>query len=208
MSIYLYSAFVLTCIALAITPGPNMALFISNSATYGTRPGLLTVAGSTLSLAILTAIAALGMTSIMVFVAEWFDIIRWIGAAYLIWLGMTRIRAALRDHADYKLRAAAPPPHGRWFWQGMAATLVNPKVLLFLGAFFPQFIDPAGPVAQQLAILAATFVIVLGMVDALVVLTFGTAKSLLKGDGRRMTEGFTGVLLVFGGVYLATMKRS
>lgn len=208
MSIYLYSAFVLACAALAITPGPNMALFISNTATYGMRPALLTVAGSTTSLTILTAIAALGMTSIMIFVAEWFDVIRWVGAAYLVWLGFTRIRAALRERADYKLAATAPPPRGRWFWQGMAATLVNPKVLLFLGAFFPQFIDPAAPVAQQLAILAATFVIVVGASDALVVLAFSTAKGLLKGEKRRFTEGFTGLLLVCGGLYLATMKRA
>ena len=208
MSIYLYTAFVLASFALAITPGPNMALFIANSASYGVRPALLTVAGSALSLALLAAIAALGMTSIMIFVAEWFDVIRWIGVAYLVWLGAGRIRSAMRQDADYRLTVTPRPPHGRWFLQGMAASLVNPKVLLFLGAFLPQFIDPAHPAGQQLALLAATFVIVVAASDALLVLAFSKAKGLLKGEKRRLTEGATGVLLIFGGLYLATLKRS
>ncbi len=206
MSIYLYTAFIFACILLAVTPGPNLALFIANSATYGTRAALLTVFGSAVGLTILVAAATLGMTSIMAFVAEWFDLIRWIGAAYLVWLGMTRLRIALRT----RILDETPQPsrRGRWFLQGAAASLANPKVLLFLGAFFPQFIDPTASVAPQLALLAVTFVVVVAAVDATMVLAFGSARSLLMGQRRRFAEGFSGLLLICGGVYLATMRRA
>jgi threonine/homoserine/homoserine lactone efflux protein len=206
MSLYLYSAFVLACIVLAMTPGPNMSLFIANSATYGTRAALLTVLGSATGLALLVAAATLGLSSIMAFVAEWFDMIRWIGAAYLVWLGIMRLRGALRQNAlDI---SALPPPHGRWYWQGLAASLANPKVMLFLGAFFPQFIDPSSAVAPQLALLAATFVLTIAAVDSTMVLAFGSAKSWLTGQRRRFAEGFSGALLIFGGLWLAMQRRA
>lgn len=205
MSIELYTAFVLACIFLAMTPGPNMALFIANSASYGTRAALLTVLGSASGLALLVAAATLGMSSIMAFVAEWFDLIRWIGAAYLVWLGITRLRAAFRrDHIE----VAPLPKRGRWYWQGMIVSLANPKVLLFLGAFFPQFIDPSRAVEPQLALLAVTFVIAIATVDTIMVLAFGSAKSWLVGRGRRVAEGFSGFLLICGGVWLATQRRA
>jgi threonine/homoserine/homoserine lactone efflux protein len=206
MSIYLYSAFVLACVALAITPGPNMALFIANSAAHGTRAAFLTVLGSSFGLAIVVGAAALGMSSIMAFVAEWFNIIRWIGAAYLIWLGISRLRAALKDPDP--LAAAPLPSRGKWFLQGTAASLSNPKVLLFLGAFFPQFIEPSAPIAPQLALLSVTFVAVIGMVDSMTVLAFGSARDWMMGRRRSFAEGFSGVLLIFGGLWLATMRRT
>ena len=207
MSIYLYSAFVLACIVLAITPGPNMALFLANSAAHGTRAALITLIGSSTGLAILVAFAALGMTSLMAFVAEWFDIIRWIGAAYLVWLGISRLRMAWRMEAD-DIIVAPPAAHGKWFFQGFATSLSNPKVLLFLGAFLPQFIVPTAAVGPQLALLSVTFVAVIAMVDTMTVLLFGSARSLLMGSRRRFTEGFSGMLLIFGGVWLATMRRT
>ena len=91
--------------------------------------------------------------------AEWFDIIRWIGAAYLVWLGISRLRAAWR--AAGRCGRCSRRRGGRWFWQGAAVSLSNPKVLLFLGAFFPQFIDPTIAAGPQLALLAVTFVLVI-----------------------------------------------
>jgi homoserine/homoserine lactone efflux protein len=147
MSIELYGAFVLACILLALTPGPNMSLFIANGTAHGTRAALLTVLGATLGLGVLVALATIGMTSAMAIMAEWFDVIRWGGAAYLAWLGIGRLRAAF---AAAPLEPVAAPADGRYIWQGALVSLSNPKVLLFLGAFFPQFINPAAPIAPQL----------------------------------------------------------
>jgi threonine/homoserine/homoserine lactone efflux protein len=206
MSFQLYLAFVLACLVLAITPGPNMSLFVANGASHGVRAALMTVFGSALGLSVLVGVAALGMTASMQLVAEWFDIIRWIGAAYLVWLGIGRLRSAWLGvpGSDTPL----PPSRGRWFWQGMAVSLSNPKVLLFLGAFFPQFIDPSSPAGPQLALLAITFVATIVAVDCTVASAAGSAQAWFTAKRRRVAEGVSGVLLLCGGLWLAAARRT
>lgn len=206
MSVHLYGAFVLACLVLAVTPGPNMMLFIANGTSYGVKAALLTVFGSTASLSLLVAAAALGMGATMSVLSGWFDIIRWIGAAYLVWLGLMRLRAALQKPDP--LAVAVVPAGRRWFWQGAAASLSNPKVLLFLGAFFPQFINPAAPIGPQLTLLAVTFVVAVASVDLLVGFAAGSAQSWFTDQRRRFADSVSGLLLVCGGVWLATLKRS
>lgn len=205
MSIHLYGAFVLACLVLALTPGPNMSLFLATGTAHGTRAALMTVLGSALGLAILVAAAALGMGSVMSFVSSWFDVIRWIGAAYLVWLGYWRLRAAFRSGPD---EAAPAPSRGRWFFQGAAVSLSNPKVLLFLGAFFPQFIDPAAAVGPQLALMAVTFVLTIAAVDTTLAIAVGSAKNWFTGRRRRFADGASGLMLVCGGLWLATARRA
>lgn len=205
MSIELYSAFILACIVLALTPGPNMALFIGNGTAYGTRAALLTVLGSSLGLTILVAFATLGMTSIMTVMSQGFDLIRWLGAAYIVWLGYGRLRAAFRAAPE---DAAVTPQRGRYIWQGAAISLSNPKVLLFLGAFFPQFVDPAAALAPQLALLAATFVLVVAAVDFLLALAVGAARGWFTPGRRRIADGISGAFLIGGGLWLALARRA
>jgi homoserine/homoserine lactone efflux protein len=205
MSFEVFAAFVLACILLAITPGPNMSLYIANGAAHGMRAALLTVFGSSLGLSILVALATIGMTSAMVFVAEWFDVIRWVGAAYLAWLGYCHLRAAF---AGEKLAAVAAPRHHRFFWQGAAISLSNPKVLLFLGAFFPQFIDATAPLAPQLVLMAITFVITMAAVDCTLATAVGAAQSWFTDRRKRWADGVSGLLLFGGGLWLAVMRRA
>ena len=206
MSLQLYLAFVLACFVLAITPGPNMSLLIANGTTHGVRAALLTVIGSSLGLSLLVVIAALGMTASMRLMADWFDIIRWVGAAYLVWLGIGRLRSAWRLAGDTDV--PLPVKGGRWFWQGAAVSLSNPKVLLFLGAFFPQFIDPVSPAGPQLALLAVTFVLTIAAVDCAVASAAGSARAWFTAQRRRVAEGVSGVLLVCGGLWLAAARRA
>jgi threonine/homoserine/homoserine lactone efflux protein len=205
MSFQLYSAFVLACFILAITPGPNMALFIANGTAHGPRAALLTVLGSTLSLSLLVVVATFGMSSIMAVMSEWFDVLRWIGAAYLVWLGYVRLRAAFAaDEAEL----SAAPLRGRYVWHGAAASLSNPKILLFLGAFFPQFIDSSAPLAPQLTLMGVTFIAVAASVDSCVAVAAGAARDLLTARRRKLTDGISGALLVGGGLWLALARRS
>lgn len=205
MSFHLYLAYVLACFVLAITPGPNMSLFLANGTAHGTRAAILTICGSAMGNTILAAAAALGMGSIMAIMADWFDVIRWIGAAYLVWLGYTRLRAVFAASASEG--AAAAPRADKWFFQGLAVSLSNPKVLLFLGAFFPQFIEPGAPVAPQLATMAITFVVVLSGVDMLLAAAFTSARGWLAGRGRKTADAVSGVMLVCGGLWLAAARR-
>src|SRR5690606_15100461 len=94
MSFEVLLAFAGACFLLAATPGPMMSLILANVAAHGVRAGLWTIAGSLVGLALLVSAAAFGMTSIMVFMSDWFDVIRWIGALYLAWLGFERLRRA------------------------------------------------------------------------------------------------------------------
>jgi homoserine/homoserine lactone efflux protein len=204
MSLELYGAFIITCVVLALTPGPNMSLYIANGSAYGTRAALLTVLGASLGLSILVAFATIGMTSAMTLVAEWFDFIRWIGAAYLVWLGIGRLRAAIYGES---IAATEVPRHGRYFWQGAAVSLSNPKVLLFLGAFFPQFVNPDAAMGPQLMLLGVTFVIALVAVDCCMALAVGAARGWLT-KRKRIADGISGALLLGGGLWLAIMRRA
>src|SRR5689334_4164807 len=92
-------AFVAACVLLALTPGPNMALMIANTLSSGLRAGLVTLAGTTTGLIVLVTAAAAGMTSIMVFMSAWFDVVRWAGAVYLLYLGARQLWALHQSSA-------------------------------------------------------------------------------------------------------------
>ncbi len=204
MSMGILAAFVAACIFLAITPGPNMSLIIANTSAHGLRGGLWTLAGSTTGFSILVGIAALGMTSVMVLMADWFDVIRWLGAAYLVYLGARQLYAALYPTGTQTVRL---PRSGALYVNGLVVSLSNPKVLLFLGAFLPQFVDPTQPPGAQLAILAAVFVVTLVAVDLSYTLLLARARRAFTARHTRVLDGIAGGLLLVGGALLATLRR-
>ena len=204
MSMVILAAFVAACIFLAITPGPNMSLIIANPSAHGLRGGLWTLAGSTTGFSILVGIAALGMTSVMVLMADWFDVIRWLGAAYLVYLGARQLYAALYPTGTQTVRL---PRSGALYVNGLVVSLSNPKVLLFLGAFLPQFVDPTQPPGGQLAILAAVFVVTLVAVDLSYTLLLARARRAFTARHTRVLDGVAGGLLLVGGALLATLHR-
>lgn len=198
-------AFLATSVLLALTPGPNMSLIIASTLSGGLRSGLVTLAGTGTGLAILSAVAAAGMSSIMVLMAEWFDVIRWAGAIYLVVLGIRQLRGWWLRRGG----ALPPPPPaaGTTYIQGLMVALSNPKVLLFLGAFFPQFVDPASDPVPQLAILATIFVVTLILVDVGYTIVVARARSALDPKKLAALDGAAGALLVAGGLVLATARR-
>lgn len=199
-------AFSGACVLLALTPGPMMSLILANVAAHGLQAGLWTIAGSLVGLSLLVTAAAVGMTSVMVFMSEWFDVIRWVGALYLAWLGLERLKRAWHGSA-VPLQAAQPSNSRNWFFQAMAVSLSNPKVLLFLGAFLPQFVNTQGDVGLQLTILAVAFVAVIGASDIAYTLAVAKVRNLLAGNRARLLDGVSGTLLLLGGLVLATARR-
>src|SRR6266852_4572225 len=91
MSPGVLAAFIATCILLGLTPGPNMSLILASTLSGGLRAGMVRLAGTTTGLALLVGAATAGMSSVMVFMSEWFDVIRWIGALYLVYLGARQL---------------------------------------------------------------------------------------------------------------------
>src|ERR1700752_4991832 len=147
MSLQAYLAFVAACIALALVPGPVVTLVIANGLRHGTSAALVNIAGVQTGLAVVIGIVAIGLEALMATMGYWFDWLRLLGAAYLIWLGIALIRApAILALSD----APVAPPRGGFFLQGLLVLLSNPKVLVFFGAFIPQFVDMNAPRMPQI----------------------------------------------------------
>lgn len=207
MSIELYFTFLAAVILLALTPGPLMALLISNSVSFGTRAGMHTLAGSILALSLLVCCIVLGLTSIVQFMADWFTWVKLVGAAYLIWLGFVKIRGVgVRD--DVVVLPEQTKNHRRFFVQGFTVSLANPKVLLFLAAFLPQFLSPAHDMSLQLVVYGISFVVGIGAVDLCYVLASSKTKSLLSRQKLALFDKISGAALMCGGVWLMLSRRN
>lgn len=200
-------AFLGACTLLALTPGPNLALILANVAGGGVAKGLWTLAGTTLGLALLAAAAVAGTTSLMMLMSAWFDVIRWIGALYLMWLGGRTLWRLFRPLAASDIPLQQAPKRGGTLMQGILVSLSNPKVLLFLGAFLPQFVDAARPVSEQMTVLAALFVVIIAVFDLAFLLLFARLRFALGGRQARALDGIAGGMLLFGGLALATLRR-
>lgn len=205
MTLTVWLAFVAACIVLALTPGPNMSLIVANTVSRGLRAGMMTLAGTTVGLAMLTAIAALGTGSVMQLMSDWFEVLRWTGAVYLGVLGLTQLRSAWQGGS--RPLAEERSGDGRRWLHGLLVALSNPKVLLFLGAFFPQFVDPGRPVGSQLTLLAVTFMATLLVVDVCYTVAVAWLRQGFSARHFRLMDGIAGTLLLAGGAVLATVRR-
>ena len=204
MSLDLYLGFIAASTLLVLLPGPNVTIIIANSASHGVRAGLLSVAGTEAGAGILLAALMLGLAPVMQFAGAWFDWLRLAGAAYLVWLGFSRLRQARMARGGGQVSV---PADGQFFRQGLVVMLSNPKVLLFFAAFLPQFIDLSGHVQIQLGVLALTFLVVATLIDAVYALVAGRAGRWFSGSRVRLIDGASGMLLIGGGVWLALARR-
>lgn len=195
--------FTAACIAIAIVPGPSVTVIIANSLRHGTRAGLLSVAGTQIGLAMMLAVLAAGLSTIIEHMGWIFDWLRLFGAAYLVWLGIKLWRS------DGKLSAASSSSgHKNLFWQGLLVVLSNPKVLLFFGAFIPQFIDPAGDAVFQTLLLGGIFMITATVLDSCYAFAAGQAGRWMTGTKVRLLECISGSFLIGGGLWLAFSRKS
>jgi|SRR5450631_1805327 threonine/homoserine/homoserine lactone efflux protein len=203
MSLQLYLAFVAACIALALLPGPIVTMVIANGLRYGTRAALINIAGAQAGLAIVIAIVAIGLTSLMATMGYWFDWVRFAGAAYLVWLGFKLIRAPVEG---VKLDAPPAPPRGGFFLQGFLVLLSNPKVLVFFGAFIPQFVDMSRDHVPQVALLGVTFMITGAITDSVYALLAGRARQFFSARRTRLLSRMSGGFMIGGGLWLALTR--
>ena len=199
MSLELYMAYVIACALVAVVPGPTVALVVANSMTYGTRAGLLNVAGTQLALALMIGVLVVGLASIIETMGWWFDWLRLAGAAYLVWLGWRLLRASGGQGEPRRVAA----PRGGFFLQGFLVMLSNPKVLLFFGAFIPQFVDPRADHVAQVALLGTTAMAVAMVSDGGYAVLTGRAGTLLARRHVRILSGASGLCLIGGGLWLA-----
>jgi threonine/homoserine/homoserine lactone efflux protein len=178
-----------------------VTLVIANSLNHGTRAGLLNVAGAQLGLALMLGTLLVGLASIIETMGWWFDWLRLAGAAYLIWLGWKLLRAS-----GTLAPAHATQPRGGFFLQGFLVMLGNPKVLLFFGAFIPQFVDRHGDTSAQVVLLGVTAMAVAVLSDGAYAVLVGRAGHLLSRSRVRLMSRISGGCLIGGGIWLALAR--
>lgn len=204
MPLDLYLAFIAACVVLIAIPGPNVALIVANSVAHGARYGLMTVAGTASAMVLQLALVVLGASALLGMLANLFDWLRWLGVAYLIWLGVRTWRAAATDLAGTQAEARSMMSI---FSRGFAVSLTNPKTLLFYAAFLPQFVGTGdGEATYQLLLLAGTFLVVAVLLDGVWALLASRLRSLLQARAR-LRNRITGSLLIGAGVGLAFARK-
>lgn len=192
------------CFILAIVPGPTVTVILANSLKSGTMAGLSIIAGTQLGLVTMIAVVALGLEAVMGFMAFAFDWIKLAGAAYLIWLGYNMLRSS----GELGQAAAGPAKsYRRLIFDGFLVIWSNPKALIFLGAFLPQFVTEEAATFPQVMLLGLFFMIVAGTTDALYAVLGGRARSLLSTARVKLVSRISGAILMAGGVWLALQKR-
>ena len=202
MNPQLFTAFVLVTLVLIVTPGPIVTLVIATGATRGSRAALTTVAGTTVGNAILLTAIAFGLSWVLANAILLFDILRWAGAAYLIWLGIQSWRGAGRS-------SEAPPPAGHvHFRRGVMVALSNPKTIVFFTAFLPQFIDPTLPAPPQLAVMCAVSVLLAAATDSAWGIAAGMGRAwFMKPARAKLLARLSGTVLIGGGIWLSLARR-
>jgi len=202
MNWHLFSAFLLITFVLVIVPGPIVTLVIATGASRGIRAALQTVIGTTLGNAVLLGCIALGLSWILKTSAQVFDVLRLVGAAYLVWLGIQAWRHAGR------LSEAAPPGGHVHAWRGFLVAITNPKTIAFFTAFLPQFLDPSLPLARQLWVMCAVTVVLAGLLDAAWGIAAGAGRGFfLRRANAQWLGRLSGLVLIGGGLWLTLVRR-
>ncbi|MBT6136484.1 MAG: LysE family translocator [Rhodospirillaceae bacterium] len=202
----LFTAFCLATAVLIMIPGPIVTLVVANSISRGTRFGVASVAGASLGSGLLIIVGAFGMTSLLAILADWFDILRWAGAAYLVYLGIRQWRATPVALAN--LEPDSGPLKGV-FLHGFVVAITNPKTIFFYAAFFPQFIDPTRALAPQLALMSAAFLIIAVSIDGAYAVLAGRLRFIFVSQSRaRLRNRLVGGLLIATGIGLAAARRT
>ena len=196
-----FALFVAAALALLLVPGPAVLYVVARSVEGRRTTGLVSVLGVELGTLVHVVFAAAGLSAIVASSATAFSVVKWLGAAYLVWLGLQHILARGGENE-------APPTGGetrlpRVFTQSVLVQVLNPKVALFFLAFLPQFADPSrGGVPAQIALLGITFVVLALCTDGLYALLSGSAADWLRrrNENSRFRRGQR---YVSGGVYIA-----
>jgi threonine/homoserine/homoserine lactone efflux protein len=194
-----FALFVAAALVMLVVPGPSVLYIVARSVEGGRKAGFVSVLGIQTGALVHIAFAALGLSAILASSAVAFSVVKWLGAAYLVWLGLKRIFGGEEEEEV----AVEPERLSRVYAQGVVVNVLNPKTALFFLAFLPQFVDPSrGSAWTQVLLLGATFVVLALCSDGLYALLSGTAGAWLRRSTKRAAFR-RGQRLVSGGVLIA-----
>jgi threonine/homoserine/homoserine lactone efflux protein len=212
----LIAAFLVASLVLAVTPGPGVVYIVARTLAQGRAAGLTSVAGVALGNLGNALGASLGLAALFAVSAAAFDVVKWAGAAYLLWLAWQALRRPAPAGTAQAAGVGAAPALARIFRDGFFVALLNPKTALFFAAFLPQFIaDPAGAGIAQTALLGLLFVAVAALSDSAYVLLASVLGRAFAGSGaagrtraRAATAGRYASAATFAGLALYTLTAS
>jgi len=207
MPLDLWLAFAAASTALLLLPGPTVLLVVANALAHGRRGALAMVGGVALGDFTAMTVSLAGLGAVLAASATLFTLLKWGGAAYLVWLGVKLWRAPV---ADPSLAAMAAPTisRRRMFGQAYLVTALNAKGILFFVAFVPQFVTPGRPLLVQFAILEATFIGLAVLNTLLYALLASSARRVIRRPAvQRAVNRTGGSLLVAAGGVTALMQR-
>lgn len=205
MELHMYFAFVAATTIMIALPGPSVLLTVAHSISFGWKQARSTVAGATMGIAVQLMVIVIGLTTVLNVVAEAFEWLRWVGAAYLVYLGIKQWRSAgtplVFDTSSVSKR--------NLFVQGLVTTIPNPKSLVFMATFLPQFIDASRSLELQFALIVPTFLLITYTVTSVWALLAGNVRGFLKSPWAfRSVFRTAGGLMIVAGLGLALARRS
>lgn len=207
MTLELWLVYLVAAIGLSLTPGPNGLLCLAHVAAYGFRRTLFTVAGGACGFFLLIALSLAGLGALLAASESAFTVAKWIGAAYLVYLGarLWRAPAPLLEGGSTGLHDAAIS-RSRLFLQGFLVAVSNPKGIIFFAAFLPQFMSPGMPYWLELAVFGGTFVAVETVYElGLARMAHGIAPRLGR-YGRGFNRATGGVFIGLGAALAAAQR--
>jgi homoserine/homoserine lactone efflux protein len=204
MDLPVFLAFVFATALMIALPGPSVLLTIAHSLSFGWKRALATVAGATMGIAVQLLVATIGLAALLHAVAAALEWLCWAGAAYLVYLGIRQWRSA----SEPLTLGATPVTTANLFVQGLVITIPNPKSLIFIAAFLPQFIDGTRSLGLQFAYIVPTFLAITFAVTSVWALAAGAARGLLQSPRiLQFVLRMAGACMIIAGIGLALTRH-
>lgn len=196
MDLHTWLIYTLAALGLSLSPGPNGLLALTHGALHGRRKTLWTIFGGSAGFVTVIALSMFGIGALLQTSLLWLTVLKWLGGAYLVWLGIQVWRAPA---IGVELQATATA-RGGWslFRQGALSAATNPKGILFFAAFLPQFIDPARSLVLQFVIMAGTFAGIEVVTEFVIASTAHRVRPWLQRSGKRFNQACGGVFVAIG----------
>ena len=196
MQLETWFVYTLAALGLSLSPGPNSLLAMTHGALHGTRMTLFTISGGALGFIAVIALSMFGIAALIQSSVAWLTVLKWVGGAYLVWLGIQLWRSP-----PLELQVATSPERpnpATLFSQGALSAATNPKVILFFGAFLPQFVDPARSLFIQFLVMAGTFAVTEVITELMLASTANRIRPWLARVGKRFNRACGGLFMALG----------
>lgn len=201
MTLEIWAIYVATVLALMSTPGPCQLLMLSNSANHGFRRSTMTATGDLTANALQMLAAGFGLAAVLAAPANALLVIKWLGVAYLIWLGFRMIRKANASGAQRMHDGSTTSLKTLWL-QGFLTSASNPKAVVFFAALFPQFISPDFAFASQFLLLSVTYIVIDGLFLSAYGIGASWVASRFKGETKAWIERIGGTFMIGAAILL------